>query len=71
MPSKLYITSSLNVFFLHNLKINQRSYYNLPNSVFEADFLWKDSLEFLKSGIILKTFTHDTSAQPYFAIKTA
>ena len=25
---------------------------------FEADFLWKDSLKILNSGIILKTFTH-------------
>ena len=25
---------------------------------FEADFLWKDSLEILNSWIILKTFTH-------------
>ena len=38
------------------LKINQRSY--LPNSAFEADFLWKVSLKTLNSGIILKTFTH-------------
>ena len=27
---------------------------------FEADFLWKVSLKILNSGLILKTFTHDT-----------
>ena len=42
----------------NKLKINQRSYNNLPNSVFEADFLWKVSLKILNSGLILKTFTH-------------
>ena len=34
--------------FLKHSEINQRSYYNLPNSVFKI----------LNSGIILKTFTH-------------
>ena len=27
---------------------------------FEADFLWKNSLKIMNSGIILKTFTHVT-----------
>ena len=44
---------------LDNLKINQISYYNLPNSAFEADFLWKVSLKILNSGLILTTFAHD------------
>ena len=43
---------------LDNLKISQRSCYNLPIQYFEADFLWKVSLKNLNSGIILKTFTH-------------
>ena len=43
---------------LDRLEINQRSYYGLLNSVFEADFLWIVSLKILNSGIILKTFTH-------------
>ena len=34
---------------LDNLKINPRSYYNLPNSV---------SLKILNLGLILKIFTH-------------
>ena len=34
---------------LDNLKINQKSYYNLNNSAFEADFLWKVSLKILNS----------------------
>ena len=43
---------------LANLKTNQRSYYNLLNSAFWADFLPKVSLKILNSGLILKTFTH-------------
>ena len=30
----------------------------LPNLAIEADFLWKDGLKILNSGLILKTFTH-------------
>ena len=44
--------------YLDRLMVNQRSYYDLPKSAFEADFLWKVSLKILNSGIILKTFTH-------------
>ena len=44
---------------LDNLKTNQGSYYNLLNSAFEADFLWKVGLKILNSGLILKTFTHE------------
>ena len=28
---------------------------------FEADFLWKVSLKILNSGLILKTFTHEST----------
>ena len=50
---------------LDNLKTNQRSYYNLLNSAFEADFLWKVSLKILNSGLILKTFTNVYIAKLY------
>ena len=41
------------------LKINQRSYNNLPNSVFWGWLsIWKVSLKILNSGLILKTITH-------------
>ena len=46
---------------LDDLKINLRSYRIVPNSDFEADFLWKVSLKILNSGLILKTFTHALS----------
>ena len=36
---------------------------------FEADFLWKVSLKILNSGIILKTFTHETSRMSTFCVK--
>ena len=39
---------------LDNLKIIQKSYYNLPNLA----FLWKVSLKILNSGLTLKLFTH-------------
>ena len=45
---------------LDKLKINQRSYYNLSNSEFEA------SPKILNSGIILKTFIHE---DVYFNLK--
>ena len=52
---------------LDNLKINQRSYYNLPKLAFEADFLLKVSLIILNSGLILKTLTHvSTGYREYF-----
>ena len=44
---------------LDSLKINQREaiiIWIIQN--FEADFLWKVSLEILNTGIILKTCTH-------------
>ena len=37
---------------------------NMPIQDFEADFLWKLSLKILNSGIILKNFTHVTTAFP-------
>ena len=36
---------------------------------FEADFLWKVSLKILNLGIILKTFTHETSMMGTFYVK--
>ena len=41
-----------------NLKKKIREAIVMPNSAFEADFLWKVSLKILNSGLILKTFTH-------------
>ena len=49
----------VNCLYWDKLKMNHRSYYNLPNSGFEADFLWKVSLNILNSGISLKIFTHE------------
>ena len=56
---------------IHNLKFNwsivfRQTEYKSENLFiiisliqhFEDDFLWKASLKILKSGIILKTFTH-------------
>ena len=65
MPTKLIINDSslIGHFSVEKLKINQRSYNNLPNSViqyFEADFLLKVSHKILNSRIIMKTFTHKT-----------
>ena len=46
--------------FKDKLKINQReAIVNFLIQHFEADFLWKVSLEILNSGITLKTFTHE------------
>ena len=58
MPTKV-LNSSVNAqLSLDKLLMYQRRYYNLPNSVFKANFLWKVSLKILNSGIIKKTFNH-------------